>query len=156
LFLLLLLLSFLLVAPKAEAKKWETGFLDRTLVLGSTTYKYQVYIPQDWSPQEKWPIILFLHGGGESADDGLIQTQVGIGAAIREHRSRIPAIVVLPQCPKDRGWVQSETDDAAMAALEAATAEFHADADRTYLTGISMGGYETWHLAAKFPGRFAA
>ena len=47
-------------------------------------------------------------------------------------------------------------DDLAMAALAEATREFHGDTRRTYLTGLSMGGYGAWHLAQKYPGRFAA
>jgi len=43
-----------------------------------------------------------------------------------------------------------------MATLDAATKEFHGDVRRTYLTGISMGGYGSWRLAEKYPGRFAA
>jgi len=155
-FVILFLLGLLLVAPTVDSKRWETGFLDRTVAVQGATYKYQVYVPENWSPQKRWPVILFLHGAGERADDGLIQTQVGIGEAIREHRNRIPAIVVLPQCPKDHWWVQPLMDTVAIAALDAASKEFRGDKDRTYLTGLSMGGYETWHLAAKYSGRFAA
>jgi predicted peptidase len=155
-FPVLVFLSILLAASAAHAKKQETGFLDRSVAVSGTSYKYQVFVPENWSPKQKWPIILFLHGAGERADDGLIQTQVGIGRAIREHRDRFPAIVVLPQCRKEHWWTQSPMDDEAMAALEAATKEFHGDPNRTYLTGLSMGGYGTWYLAAKYPGRFAA
>ena len=147
---------FVLIASTAQAKKQETGFLDRTIIVQGTSYKYQVYVPENWSPKQKWPVILFLHGAGERADDGLIQTQVGIGRAIREHRDRFPGIVVLPQCRKNIWWSQSPMDDLAIATLEAATKEFHGDKNRTYLTGLSMGGYGTWYLAGKYPGRFAA
>jgi predicted peptidase len=150
------LLALLLVATTAYAKKPETGFLDRTVIVQGTSYKYQVFVPENWSPKHKWPIILFLHGAGERAEDGLVQTQVGIGRAIREHRDRFPAIVVLPQCRKNIWWAQSPMDDVAIASLEAATKEFHGDTDRTYLTGLSMGGYGTWYLAGKYPSRFAA
>jgi predicted peptidase len=146
----------LLAASSVYAKKPETGFLDRTVVVQGTSYKYQVFVPENWSPKQKWPVILFLHGAGERADDGLIQTQVGIGKVIREHRDRFPAIVVLPQCRKNIWWAQSPMDDVAIASLEAATKEFHGDKNRTYLTGLSMGGYGTWYLAGKYPGRFAA
>ena len=47
-------------------------------------------------------------------------------------------------------------DDLAMATLDAASKEFHGDPDRTYVTGLSMGGYGTWHLAEKYPHKFAA
>jgi len=145
-----------LIASAVQAKKQETGFLDRTVIVQGTSYKYQVYVPENWSPKQKWPVILFLHGAGERADDGLIQTQVGIGRAIREHRERFPVIVVLPQCRKNIWWSQSPMDDVVIATLEAATKEFHGDKNRTYLTGLSMGGYGTWYLAEKYPSRFAA
>jgi len=44
----------------------------------------------------------------------------------------------------------------ALAALDASMREFHGDRSRVYLTGLSMGGYSTWDLAAKYPHRFAA
>jgi predicted peptidase len=47
-------------------------------------------------------------------------------------------------------------DDLAMSVLQEATREFHGDTQRTYLTGLSMGGFGAWHLAEKYPGRFAA
>ena len=46
--------------------------------------------------------------------------------------------------------------DLAMTALHNATREFHGDTNRTYLTGISMGGYGSWYLAQKYPHTFAA
>jgi predicted peptidase len=143
-------------ASSAEARKQETGFLDRTVTVSGSSFRYQVFVPDNWSPKQRWPIILSLHGAGERGEDGLIQTEVGIATAIRRDRSRFPAIVVLPQCSKDHWWTQSPMDDVAMAALSAATKEFHGDAARTYLTGLSMGGYGTWYLASKYPGRFAA
>jgi predicted peptidase len=157
-FLRLLMLTSLvaLVGAPAQAKISETGFLDRTVTLANTKYKYQVFVPDNWTPKKKWPVILFLHGAGERGDDGLLQTDVGIATAIRMNRSRFPAIVVMPQCRKDVWWIDPPMDDVAMAALAQAEKEFQGDPRRTYLTGLSMGGYGTWHLSAKFPGKFAA
>jgi predicted peptidase len=145
-----------LAGSPAHAKKTETGFLDRTVTVSGTVYKYQVFVPDDWTSGKKWPVILFLHGAGERGDDGLAQTEVGIGRAIRLGRSRFPAVVVMPQCRKEVWWTQSPMVDVAIKSLEAATKEFHGDLQRTYLTGLSMGGYGTWYLAGKYPGRFAA
>jgi predicted peptidase len=47
-------------------------------------------------------------------------------------------------------------DELAVATLDGAIKEFHGDSQHTYLTGLSMGGYGAWHLAQKYPGRFAA
>jgi predicted peptidase len=43
-----------------------------------------------------------------------------------------------------------------MTALRQTLAEFHTDADRVYLTGLSMGGHGTWYLAYRYPDVFAA
>ena len=154
-FVLAFLGASLAVGP-ARAKKPETGFLDRTVTLAGTVYKYQVFVPDNWTSKKKWPVILFLHGAGERGDDGLVQTEVGIGKALRVDRTRFPAVIVIPQCRKEIWWAQSPMDDLAMKTLDAVTLEFHGDPQRTYLTGLSMGGYGTWHLAGKYPGRFAA
>lgn len=132
-----------------------TGFLDRTTTVGSTTYPYVVYVPRNWIHERSWPVVLFLHGAGERGSDGLRPTQVGVGSAIRFEPERIPALVVFPQAPLEGPWIGAAAD-AAMQALDQTLAEFGGDADRVYLTGLSLGGFGTWHLAIAHPERFAA
>jgi predicted peptidase len=150
------LLSALMLTSFARPRERDTGFLDRTIKVGTASYRYQVYVPADWSKKKKWPVILFLHGAGERGGDGLIQTEVGIGTAIRRHAERVPAIVVFPQCLKDRWWPEPEMQAQALKALDESIKEFNGDTERVYLTGISMGGYGTWAIAANNPSRFAA
>jgi len=145
-----------LIATPAMARHQATGFLNRTVSVGGITYRYQVFVPADWSSHAKWPVIVFLHGSGERGDDGLAQTQVGVGGAIRSHPERFPAIVVMPQCRKDVRWTDSAMEAQSLAALDQSIKEFHGDLDRVYLSGLSMGGYGSWALAAKYPGRWAA
>jgi predicted peptidase len=127
-------------------------FRKREVAVGGISTIYRVYAP----PRMKGPlpVILFLHGRGESGSDGLAQTTVGIGPAIRRHRERFPAIVVFPQS-STYGW-RGVNLDAAVAALDDVEQKFDVDLDRVYLTGLSMGGYGTWHLAVQQPERFAA
>jgi predicted peptidase len=132
----------------------ETGFLNRTVTVHGREYPYTVYVPRDFDPARKWPVILFLHGSGERGIEGLPPSQVGLGTAIRFNPSRVPAIVVFPQAPEETRWID-EPADAAMAALDRETKEFNGDRARTYLTGMSMGGYGTIHLALAHPDRFA-
>ncbi len=139
----------------ATAQHVETGFLDRTVTVTGQAYRYQVYVPTDYATKAKWPVILFLHGAGERGTDGLRQTTVGLGPAIRQEPKRYPAIVVFPQLPLDSQWVGAPAE-MALAALNQTLAEFHADRDRVYLTGLSMGGHGTWYLAYRHPELFAA
>lgn len=151
-----LLILSLAATSRGAARNQDTGFLDRTLSLHGTTYKYQVFVPDNWSPKQRWPIILFLHGAGERGDDGLLQTDIGLPHAIRKDRSRFPAIVVIPQCLTGRWWSELGMEEVSLGALAAASKEFKGDPKRTYLTGLSMGGYGSWSLATEYPGKFAA
>ena len=146
----------LCLAPTALARKPETGFLNRTIAVGADSYRYQVYVPANWDKHQKWPVILFLHGAGERGNDGLLQTDVGLAHSIREHPANFPFVVVMPQCNKDKLWTDPDMEAQALAALDRSIKEFKGDRDRLYLTGLSMGGYGTWDLGAKYPSRFAA
>lgn len=117
--------------------------------------QYQVYVPAEYATRSDWPVILFLHGAGERGSDGILQTTTGLGPAIRANPSRYPAIVVFPQVPKDSAWA-GDPADAAMVALRQTMNEYRVDADRVYLTGLSMGGRGTWYVAYRNPGVFAA
>jgi len=152
---LILLIVIFLTTP-AITRAAETGFLNRTVKIGNETYRYQVYVPREWNKKQKWPVILFLHGAGERGDDGFVQTEVGIGTAIRRYPDRFPAIVVMPQCRKQVWWTEAAMQDQALKAFDQSVKEFNGDPNRLYLTGLSMGGYGTWSIASKYPGKFAA
>jgi predicted peptidase len=152
LMLLFLLTSF---AGGPAAAQQQTGFLDRSVQLGGKPVRYQVYVPFDFTSKREWPVILFLHGAGERGADGVRQTQVGLATAIRQSRERFPAIIVMPQAPSESIW-RGTVADMALAALEQATREFRGDRSRTYVVGLSMGGYGAWTLALRHPRKFAA
>jgi predicted peptidase len=151
------LFTFLLALAlaAAAASRIETGFLDREITLGSVSYRYQVYVPAHYVRSKTLPVILFLHGAGEGGEDGLLETQVGLGPAIRQARHRFPFIVVFPQARRDQFWA-GEMATLALKTLDQMVKEFNGDPRRLYVTGISMGGFGTWYVAAKAPGKFAA
>ena len=142
-------------AQATVAQGVETGFLDRTVGADGASYAYQVYVPRTYDDRSTWPVILFLHGAGERGDDGLIQTEVGLGRALRQFPDRYPAIVVFPQAPEDSLW-QGTSAEMAMAALEQTMDEYRVDMSRIYLTGLSMGGNGSWYLGYHYADRFAA
>lgn len=149
----------LLVATSATAAKPSpTGFLNRSLTVAGTVYRYQVYVPAEFYSQKakKWPVILFLHGAGERGSDGLAHTQVGLPANIRQHVERWPAVVVMPQCPAESYWTEPAMQTMALAALAEEQKNYNPDPARVYLTGLSMGGYGSWLMASQHPELFAA
>jgi predicted peptidase len=145
-----------LLAVPARGSKRITEFVERTIAVNGVSYKYQVFVPDIWTPKRKWPVILFLHGADERGSDGLLQTDVGLPHAVRLDRNRFPFLIVIPQCREEAWWAEAPMDEVAMKALDQATNEFNRDSQHTYLTGLSMGGYGSWYLAGKHPRRFAA
>jgi predicted peptidase len=141
----------------APARAHETGFLDRVVTVKGVEYRYEVYVPRDYDPQRKWPIVLSLHGGGEYGSDGIRPTVGALAKAIRLHPERFPAIAVFAQAHADGtpSWQQA-SGEAALAEVSKAIAEFHGDPSRIYLTGYSAGGNGAWFLAYHHSQRFAA
>ena len=136
----------------------ETGFLNRKIELHGATYRFQVYLPEEWrrDDHKQWPIILFLHGRGERGAEGMWQTQIGLPQAVRDHPERWPFVIVMPQCPQASYWTDPAMMALALASLDEESAEFHGDPERTYLSGLSLGGYGAWELARLYPHSWAA
>lgn len=122
--------------------------LDRTI---RVTMKYLLYLPEDYDQQPSWPLVLFLHGAGERGDDLRLVTKHGPPKLIEGGR-HFPFIVVSPQCPKGRSWEPFELT----ALLDEIGEKYKVDRDRIYVTGMSMGGFGTWAMAAHLPDRVAA
>jgi predicted peptidase len=116
---------------------------------------YLLFLPQGYGsrPDEKWPLILYLHGIGERGSDlSLVKTH-GIPKIVNG-RPDFPFVTVSPQCPDGTVW--SEHHVALNGLLDDIVKTYAVDENRIYLTGNSMGGYGTWSLAAAYPQRFAA
>lgn len=147
----------LLFTSGAHAQKIETGFLDRSVTVNGSEYRYVVYVPRGFNSSRSWPVIVALHGGGEYGNDGIKQTAGGLARAIRLNPERFPAIVLFPQARADNtpGW-QLEGGKAALTQLDSALKEFHGDPKRIYLTGLSAGANGSWFLLSRHPERFAA
>jgi predicted peptidase len=62
--------------------------------------------------------------------------------------------VLAPQCTEQSIWLAEL--DALHALVEKIIQEYRIDTSRIYLTGMSMGGFGAWHLAAEYPSLFAA
>ena len=133
----------------------QAAFVQRKAVVDGKAHRYQVFVPASAVAGPNPPVILFLHGSGERGSDNDKQVEAGLGPYVRSHADEFPAIVVFPQVPDDEEWF-GPSARVAFAALDAATREFNGDTHRTYLTGMSMGGYGTWELALMQPQRFAA
>ncbi len=133
--------------------------------------KYRILKPNDYDKTKKYPLVLFLHGAGERGDDNKKQlvhamTDFASDDVMQKH----PAFVIAPQCPTDHKWVNvdwsadshempvmpSKSMKLSLDLLDALQREFNIDAQRIYVTGLSMGGFGTWDAVQRRPVTFAA
>ncbi|MEM3712203.1 MAG: prolyl oligopeptidase family serine peptidase [Thermoproteota archaeon] len=124
-------------------------------VVKKISIKYLLYLPEDYAkkPKVKWPTILFLHGIGERGDNLELVKKLGI-PKILEEKPNFPFIVISPQCPSNSMWPMM-VEELRYLLLDALK-RYRIDEMRVYLTGLSMGGFGTWHLASTYPDLFAA
>ena len=112
---------------------------------------YLLFLSEGYSKsKQRWPLMLFLHGAGESGTN-LDKLKILGPPKIVETKHDFPFVLVSPQTTRE-GW----NPDTLNALLDEVLHKYRVDKDRVYLTGASMGGSGTWRLAAAHPERFAA
>lgn len=117
---------------------------------------FLIHLPATYEKDEEtaWPLVLFLHGSGESGRD--LDQVAGTGLAQRAREVDLSFIVLAPQCPREDDWTYEGQRRRVMGLIDFVVARYRVDSRRIYLTGNSMGGYAVWSLAARYPDRFAA
>lgn len=137
-------------ASSIKAQDFQEHTVKRTR---STTLSYQciISLPAEYESDAKktWPMVLYLHGGGEKKPDRLRQ--------MIQPFTDLPAIVVAPICPlsddgphltnwnwKMLGEVVRELDG-----------KYRIDPERRSVVGFSMGGSGAWELPFHQPGLFS-
>jgi predicted peptidase len=108
-------------------------------------YRYQVYVPSDYSASQPWPLILQLHANGLRGSDGTKPAEAILGSRVRIRRDLYATIVVFPQTPDGHFWEELLMQRLAMAELEATEREFRIDPNRVYL----VGGWGEGHGAGR-------
>ena len=117
----------------------------------SVAIDYLLYLPPQYKTAEQnWPLVLFLHGAGQCGSDIEQVKEHGLPRCIEEGAD-FPFLVVSPQS-RNHGWDVDVLADV----LDAIVERYNVDVNRIYVTGLSMGGFGAWRLAAHSPERFAA
>ena len=119
----------------------------------SAKIDYLLTLPPGYDTDEdrRWPLVLFLHGRGESGENLERVKKHGPPKLVEDGRT-FDFVLVAPQCPKSQWWQPAEL----LGLLDHLETTHRIDPDRIYVTGLSMGGYGTWALASQAPERFAA
>lgn len=127
-------------------------------------FPYRLYVPPRLDASEKYPLLLWFHGAGESGTDNL-KNMMHVDRAVHGYLSKhgpIPAFILVPQSPSvERGWFDRRDSEDDMltvtwAMLEQTIKDNPIDEDRVVSSGVSSGGSACWEIALRHPSRFAA
>lgn len=171
---------FLFLMVKA-AMAQDTGLYEKQWFIRSgDTLPYRLLLPENYDPAKKYPLVLFLHGRGESGSDNEKQLTHGARLFLRDSiRKKYPAIVVFPQCAANSYWSNvgmvvsgSKTgkrsfyfvpDGGPSRDMELVTAlidnlleRYNIGRRQVYVMGVSMGGMGVFEIARRRPDLFAA
>jgi predicted peptidase len=150
-------------------------FKSGTHAFGGTTLPFRLFIPETYRATEKYPLILFLHGAGERGSDNTKPVKDNLGALIfarDSNQAKHPAFILAPQCPsapnqwvdvpwsrgnyaQDRTPISNELRNV-VNLLDSILGAYSIDTNRIYAVGSSMGGFGTWDIVTRYPGKFAA
>ena len=120
----------------------------KTEIVVNKSLNYILHVPKNTN--DKKPLIVFLHGSGEKGAD--IEKVKIHGPLKYLKNNELDSYVLVPQCPENEYW-DSEVLYQLILKVEK---ENNIDANRIYLTGLSMGGWGAWNLAFAHPEKFAA
>ncbi len=152
-----LAVSFLAKQQKGTKKltlspgKYARSF-DRLLNKGQSCL-YWLYLPKGYGRKnQKWPMILVLHASYQQGRD-LSTIGTPIPPNVEDIKNDFPFVVVTPQCPDEYdAW----PSDLLIDLIDHIVLKYGVDAQRIYVTGVSLGGRGTWSVAVDYPERFAA
>lgn len=130
---------------------------DRSFTFGSTKIRYRLFVPANYDPSKKYPLIVTMHGVGEKGNDNTRQVDLEdiVSTWIADKiQKETPHFVMGPQCPADLFWGGVATQ-AVHKIIDSLRREFSLDTNRLYAVGLSMGARGVFNLLEERPGLFA-
>jgi predicted peptidase len=171
-------ITLLLAIQLLPASAQDFSLLEKRIYHGdSGVLPYRILYPKNYDRTKSYPLVLFLHGGGERGDDNEKQLNHGVKHFLEEsNRSQFPCILIVPQCPLDSYWASVKFErtkypleldfnykyditkglQLAVDLTRRMIKSEAVDEDRVYITGLSMGGMGTLEAVYRYPRIFAA
>jgi predicted peptidase len=172
-------LALILIFSSCIAYSQDFNLFEKKIFISSKgdTIPYRILYPENYNKTKKYPLVLFLHGGGEKGRDNEKQLLHGVKVFLdAENRKKFPCIVIAPQCMPDDSWTSSKTDqtvtppvrdfnytypitkslDAVQELVYDVIKKESVQKTGVYVTGLSMGAMATYEIVARNPGLFVA
>ncbi len=157
----LLILTTSYICYSDEIKK-DANLSSGSMKMNNIERNYLVYVPSKLNNKKKPPMVLCLHGFGQSAQEIIKMT----GGKLNELAERDGVVVVYPNAVANHwndkmGGVYKATDDVddvgfLSALIDKCKQKYNIDPNRIYVMGISNGGEMTYRLSCEIPEKLKA
>jgi predicted alpha/beta hydrolase family esterase len=149
------LIYFILAIQLMAKTVCSQPIIPESLQLKSKTFSenlnYLLYKPLSYTSTKKWPLIVYLHGGGSiDSDINRIRT-MGL-PRLTENGLSLPAILLAPQLQNQKNWLPKYVDEY----IREAVSSLSVDENKIYITGISLGAVGVWQYCAEYPDKVTA
>ena len=147
--------------------QFERKTLDMSEIEGAEegkTMTYWEYVPENYNPHKKYPVVLYLHGIGQRAVEATDVLLRNAAATTFAYYGK-EVIVIAPQCNysdlsatdvwADGDMKLSVFGEGAYQIVQNAKATYNIDSQREYVVGLSMGGQGTCGMIASYPDEWA-
>lgn len=150
-----------------------TGDLKRHYLFESANeiLPYRLYLPKSYQPGKTSPLVVALHGNGDT-EDKMLSPWDGSSVTLSSVAEQHGFVVVSPlgfRVDGSYGWgthnaptdfetrrIQEYSEQDVLEVVRRVRLDYSIDESRIYLLGHSMGANGTWELAAKYPDMWAA
>lgn len=133
-------------APKGEIVTWERETAD------GVTHTIFAYVPESYTPEKAWPVLIWLHGGVGRDEDGAGEGGVRMFGDEAGERG---FLILSPSTQNGARWWTPNGTALIRGALKDLGRRWHVDADRVCVAGFSDGGSGCYHLLAHDPEPYA-
>jgi dienelactone hydrolase len=135
-----------------------SGFFERAYLseTDQTLDSYLIYLPKSYDSEKLYPLMVFLHGYGESV---YLPQFSAVHNGFLEACENNQVIMVAPngkhKLPSVSNYMNEGEKDI-LQVIKLVRKIYNVDVNRIYLTGLSMGGFGTWYIGSRHPEMFAA
>ena len=116
--------------------------------VASDRFGYSLFIPEEYTPDRKWPFVMALHDEGKRGEDYILTWL--------ETAKERGMIVFCPTYEEPKSGLPFDHDERLLKLKRAIQEQYEVDPNRTLVAGFGRGGHYAFYMGLRYPLEFSA